>query len=76
MDETWHARPRGSATRAHATPTRRYIYLYIYNLYIGSAFCISEGNINSLNTTLLINSIMFFNFSRVGLSPTVYFGRR
>ena len=23
VDATWHSRPRGSATRAHAAPTRR-----------------------------------------------------
>ena len=33
VDATWHARPRGSATRTHAAPTRRNIYLYLYSLY-------------------------------------------
>ena len=37
VDATWHTRPRGSAKRAHATPTRRgdvctYLYLYLYSL--------------------------------------------
>ena len=39
MDATWHARPRSSATRAHAAPTRRdvtcYLYIYIYRNYMG-----------------------------------------
>ena len=32
VDATWHARPRGSATRAHAAPTQHDVtcaYLYI-----------------------------------------------
>ena len=28
VDATWHSGPRGSATRAHAAPTRRYIYIF------------------------------------------------
>ena len=68
----WHARPRGSATRAHAAPTRRvfiFIFYIVYNI-ICSAFHLSEGNINPLKTLLIINPIAFLNFSRVGLSPT------
>ena len=29
VDATWHARPRGSATQAHAAPTRRECDVYI-----------------------------------------------
>ena len=48
MDATWHLGPRGSATQAHAAPTRRYIYfiiiITIYSIkffslpYIGRGF--------------------------------------
>ena len=34
MDATWHARPRGSATRTRAAPTWRDIHIDIYLLYI------------------------------------------
>ena len=40
MDATWHARPRGSATWAHAAPTRRdvhYLYLLIYDIIYKSS---------------------------------------
>ena len=50
MDATWHSRPRGSATRAHAGPRGAYAaytytyYLFIYYIYKGSsAFPIWEG---------------------------------
>ena len=33
VDATWHSRPRGSVTRAHAAPTRCDIYLHIYYIY-------------------------------------------
>ena len=72
MDATWHSGPCDSATRAHAVPTWRDIYLLIYIVYniICSAFRISEGNINPLESSLLLNSTDFFKFSRVGQSPT------
>ena len=47
MDATWHARPRGSATRTRTAPMWR--VLYIYSLFIityingSSAFSIWEG---------------------------------
>ena len=51
VDAMWHSGPRGSATRAHAAPTRRIVYImfayFIYNGY--SAFRISEGFSNTLN---------------------------
>ena len=67
VDAMWHARPHGSATQAHAAPTWRDIYLLIYIVYniICSAFRISEGNINPLESSLLFNPIDSFNFSRV-----------
>ena len=34
MDATWHARPRGSATRTRAAPTWRDTYIFIYLSYI------------------------------------------
>ena len=45
MDATWHSGPRGSATQAHAAPTRGIdIFSIIYIVYNGySAFRISEG---------------------------------
>ena len=73
MDATWHARPRGSATG----PTRRlrgvlFIFIYIgYNIY--SPFRLSEGIINPLNTSHLINPMPSLNFLRVGLSSTELF---
>ena len=30
MDATWHSGPRGSATRAHAAPTRRGCDIFIF----------------------------------------------
>ena len=33
MDATWHARPRGSATRTGAAPTWRVIRIYISILF-------------------------------------------
>ena len=33
---------------------------------------LSEGNYYPFSLTHIINSIMFFNFSRVGLSPTQF----
>ena len=72
VDAMWHARPRGSATRAHATPTRPNIHIYIlYSLqYI--AFCLSEANYYPLEFSLLLNPSDSFNFYRVGLSSTVF----
>ena len=71
MDATWHARPRGSATRAHAAPTRRDINIYLYIFFIICiAFRLSEGIINPLNTSHVINPTPSFNFLRVGLSST------
>ena len=33
VDETWHARPRGSATWVHAVPTWHDVtHIYIYNI--------------------------------------------
>ena len=75
MDATWHARPRGSATRAHAAPTRRCdaIYIYIYmGVTVHIVFQLSEDIINPTNPSHLINTFVSFNFSRVGLSPTQY----
>ena len=49
--------PRGCvvALRAHAAPTRRYIYLLLLTLYINgySAFCILEGFSKSINRRVL-----------------------
>ena len=71
MDATWHARPRGSATRAHAAPKRLIFVSIFYIFYIvSSAFRRSEGNINPFESLRLLNSIDRFNFSPVGLSPT------
>ena len=69
VDATWHTRPRGRATRAHAAPTRRcdgcalFIYTYI-------AFRLSEGNYCPSDMSRLINLSNSLNFSRVGLSST------
>ena len=37
VDATWHSGPHGSATRAHAAPTRRGcdVHIYIYRKYKG-----------------------------------------
>ena len=47
--------PRGSATRAHAAPTRRIIYIiFTYYIYKGSsAFRISEGLLILINRRVL-----------------------
>ena len=72
MNAMWHARPRGSATWAHAAPMRHdamYLYLLIY-VIICIAFHLSEGIINPLHTSHLINPMPSLNFLRVGLSST------
>ena len=33
VDATWHARPRGSATRTRAAPTWRDIHIYLFIIY-------------------------------------------
>ena len=49
VDATWHLRPRGSATRAHAAPTRhiQIFIFYIAYITVNSAFRILEGYSNS-----------------------------
>ena len=59
MDATWHARPRGSATQAHAVPTRRDVTyaLFIYIINIGVIVHISLPIIG--NTLPLISDVSY-----------------
>ena len=75
MDATWHARPRGSATRAHAVPTRRcdihIIYIYMgYSTYRSSDY--RKIIIIPLIPSHIINSPPSFNLICVGLSSTEF----
>ena len=49
VDATWHSRPRGSATRAHAAPTwRRYNYIHIiYSIYRGIQLSVDRKGIQT-----------------------------
>ena len=33
VDATWHSRPYGSATRAHAAPMRHILFIFIINIW-------------------------------------------
>ena len=47
VDATWHSGPRGSATRAHAAPTRRCDTLFIFTyilVIVHIVFRLSEEN--------------------------------
>ena len=73
MDATWHLGPHGSATRAHAAPTRRDIYLHIYFIYYivhKVQPSVYRKGIQHLKPSLLLNPINSLNFSRVGLRST------
>ena len=56
MDATWHARPRGSAMRAHAAPTRRcdalFIFTYIVDI-IYIVFRLSEEIIKPISRRII-----------------------
>ena len=56
MDAKWHTRPRGSATRARAAPTRRcdilFIFTYIVDI-IYIVFRLSEEIINPINRRII-----------------------
>ena len=77
MDATWHARPRDSATRAHAEPTRRCdmcIFIFIVNIGVIVHISIPIIGITlTLNSAHIINPINFFNFLCVGLRSTRHF---
>ena len=69
MDATWHARPRGSATRAHAARCDDYFIFIIYISY--STYKSSDYRkiiIIPLNPSHIINPPPSFNLIRVGLS--------
>ena len=75
MDATWHARPCGSATRAHAAPTRRCDTLFIFTyilVIVHIVFRLSEENYEPSKPSHNINPIPYFNFLRVGLSSTEF----
>ena len=73
MDATWHWRPCGSATRAHAAYA--FIYLcyivYIYNGY--SQPSVDRKGIRTIKSVAPYKPDGFTEFFRVGLSPTRYF---
>ena len=78
MDATWHARPRGSATRAHAAPTRQgdmceYLHIYFINFIVYNVQpSVYRKGIQPSESSLLLNAIVSFNFLRVGLSSTEF----
>ena len=72
MGTTWHARPRGRATRARATPTWRISHTYLFILYNNKRY--SASRISGGYSTLKIvrsykpdDSLFYF---RVGLIHT------
>ena len=69
MDVTWHLGPRGSATRAHAAPTRRIIHLYFIDILYNMGFqpSVDRKGIQPIRSSGLINSTFFTNLFRVGL---------
>ena len=69
MGATWHARPRGRATRARAAPTWRIVHIYLFILYIIRGFYppVYREGIRPLNPSGLINPTEFSNLFRVGL---------
>ena len=78
VDATWHARPCGSATQAHAVPTWRNVTLiYIYHIYLGyNTYKSSDYRkiiIISLISSHILNPPPSFNLIRVGLSSTRHF---
>ena len=76
MDATWHARPRGSATRAQAVLTRRrdiYLYLHIYIGYNTYSLPIIGRELLPLLSVAYYKPICFTNFSRVGLKFNTVF---
>ena len=50
VDATWHARPRGSATRAHEA--RCDVHIYIYRNYMG--YSTYKHSVFGITLTLLI----------------------
>ena len=76
VDATWHSGPRGSATRAHAEPTRR-IYTYIFYIFyiVGVFSLLYIGRVfKPPNPSGLINPMGFTNLFCVGLKvPHSYF---
>ena len=73
MGATWHARPRGRATRA-AQRLRGALYiLYSYITYsiMGFQLSVDRKGIQPLNPSGVINPTGFHNFSRVGLMHTL-----
>ena len=82
MDATWHSGPRGSATRAHAAPTRQgdvchYLHTY-FTYYIVHKVqpSVYRKGIQPSKPSRLINASISFNFFRVGLnSHTVFICR-
>ena len=73
MDATWHSGPRGSATRAHAAPTRR---IHIFIIYIVCIMDIQPSvyrkGIQPSKPSRLINASIPFNFFRVGLKSHAF----
>ena len=68
VDATWHSGPRGSATRAHAAPTRRTHIFIIYRVYIMDIQpSVYRKGIQPSKSSQLINASIPFNFFRVGL---------
>ena len=76
VDAMWHLGPHGSATWAHAAPTRRYIYIYLLLLYSIKGLQPSiyrKGYSNPLIRRAFINPTVLPNLFCVGLkSHTVF----
>ena len=68
MGATWHARPRGRATRARAAPTWRIVQIYLFILYIIRGFQppVYRGGIRPLNPSGIINPTNSTNFFPCG----------
>ena len=79
VDATWHSGPRGSATRAHAVPTRQgdvCYYLHIYFTYYivhNVQPSIYRKGIQPSESAFLLNPIVSFNFLPVGLKSLTIF---
>ena len=73
---TWHARPRGRATRTRAACLRGaflylYYYYYIYNKR-GLQPSLDGKGLNPLKPSGLLNPTVSYNILRVGLIHTSY----
>ena len=74
MGATWHARPRGKATRARAAPTWRIVHIYLFILYIirGIQPPVYQQGIQPIRSSGLINPTISFLLFRVGLIHTAF----